>query len=244
MASVLNVVVEIMPSSASSVSRTVSTGVEQRLLVLLHVLVVGERQSLERREETREVADESTCLAPGEFGNIGVLLLGHHRRPGREPVVEGHESELRRCPQDPLLADTAQVHPEQRHGEERLGHKVSIGDTVKAVVEDRIEAEIGGGLFRVERQRRTSQRSRAEHRDIRALAGIDQPLGIASQSPAMGEQMVREGDGLRLLEVGVTGQVGVARLLGVGQSVRCSRSTRSSTSSIAERVQSRRSVAT
>ena len=89
-------------------------GVEQRLLVLLHVLVVGERQSLEGGEETGEVTDESACLAPCEFGDIGVLLLGHHRRPGREPVVKGHESELRRCPQDPFLADTAQVHPEQR----------------------------------------------------------------------------------------------------------------------------------
>ena len=60
----------------------------------------------------------------------------------------------------------------------------------------------------------------------------------------MGEQMVREGDGLRLLEVGVTGQVGVARLLGVGQERALQSLDEASTSSTAERVQSRRSVAT
>ena len=217
-------------------------GVEQRLLVLLHVLVVGERQSLERREETREVADESTCLAPGEFGNIGVLLLGIIDDPVENPssrVTNPNSVDAHRI----HLADTAQVHPEQRHGEERLGHKVSIGDTVKAVVEDRIEAEVGGDFSG---RAATTNRPALQRRAPRhcALAGIDEPLGIAARAQPWASRWCERATGCACWRVGVTGQVGVARLLGVGQERALQTLDQSSTSSIAERVQSRRSVAT
>ena len=63
-------------------------GVEHRLLVLLQVAVVGERQCLERRQQAGEVTDETTGLATGQLGDVGVLLLRHDARPGRVGVVQ------------------------------------------------------------------------------------------------------------------------------------------------------------
>ena len=56
-------------------------GVEDRLLVLLQVAVVGEREALERGQQTGEVADKATGLAAGELGDVGVLLLRHDADP-------------------------------------------------------------------------------------------------------------------------------------------------------------------
>ena len=68
--------------------------VEQRLLVLLQVAVVGERQALERGEEPGEVADQAAGLAAGELGDVGVLLLRQHRRAGAVRIGEPEEAEL------------------------------------------------------------------------------------------------------------------------------------------------------
>ena len=63
-------------------------GVEDRLLVLLQVAVVGQRQRLEGGQQPGEVADQAAGLAAGELGDVGVLLLRHDARPGGVAVVE------------------------------------------------------------------------------------------------------------------------------------------------------------
>ena len=78
-------------------------GVEDRLLVLLEVAVVGQRQRLQGGQQPGEVADQPAGLAAGELGDVGVLLLRHDARPGRVAVVEPHEAELPGRPEDDLL---------------------------------------------------------------------------------------------------------------------------------------------
>ncbi len=68
--------------------------VEDRLLVLLQVTVVGQRQALEGRQQPGEVTDDPAGLAAGQLGDVGVLLLRHDARPGRVGVIEGDESEF------------------------------------------------------------------------------------------------------------------------------------------------------
>ena len=51
--------------------------VEGKLLVLLHILVVGEGQPLHRREHRHEVAIDSARLATGKLRDVRVLLLRH-----------------------------------------------------------------------------------------------------------------------------------------------------------------------
>ena len=84
--------VATMPANAGS--RTVSGVdlVEHRLLVLLQVAVVRQRQALERGEQAGEVADEPAGLAAGELGDVGVLLLRHDARPRGVGVVAAGRS--------------------------------------------------------------------------------------------------------------------------------------------------------
>ena len=81
--------------------------VEDGLLVLLQVAVVGERQPLERREQPGEIADEAPGLSAGELGDVRVLLLRHDARPRRVAVVEPDESELAGVPDDDRPRRTA-----------------------------------------------------------------------------------------------------------------------------------------
>lgn len=52
-------------------------GIKNRFFVLLHIPVVGERQAFEEGEEGREISDEASAFASGEFGNVRIFLLGH-----------------------------------------------------------------------------------------------------------------------------------------------------------------------
>ena len=54
-------------------------GVEQGLLVLLHVLVVGQRQAVHHAVQRGQVADDPRRLGAQQLGGVGVLLLRHDR---------------------------------------------------------------------------------------------------------------------------------------------------------------------
>ena len=131
--------------SAASASADLVDRVEQRLLVLLQVAVVGEREALQRGEQPGEVADEAARLAPGQLGDVGVLLLRQHRGAGGVGVVEAERSRTRRsttarsprrcgdrCTPSSASANSASATKSRsRHG-------------VEAVLEAGGEAEVGG----------------------------------------------------------------------------------------------------
>ena len=79
------------------------------------------------------------------------------------------------------------------------------------------EAERGGGGGGVDRQRRPGQRAGAERRDVEALDGGDEPIDVAGERPAVGQQVVGQQHRLGPLHVRVAGEVGVAGRLGPGQ---------------------------
>ncbi len=139
-------------------------GVEERLLVLLEVAVVRERESLQRDQHRVEVADETTRLAAGQLGHVGVLLLRQHRAAGGVRVVERAEAELLGRPEHDLLPHPGQVHAEQGDVEEGLRHEVAVGHRVEGVLEAAVEAELRRDVVGVERQRRPGQRARTERR--------------------------------------------------------------------------------
>ena len=157
------------PRQRAEGERGLVDGVEQWLLVLLQVTVVRERQALQRREEAGDVTDRAAGLAACELGDVGVLLLRHHRAAGRMRVVEHREPELGRRPQHPLLAQPREMHAEEREVEQRLSDEVSVAHRVERVLERRGEAEVGCGAMGIERQRRPGERARAQGRDVEAL---------------------------------------------------------------------------
>ncbi len=100
-----------MAATTASELSSVSTDVKQRLFVLLQVAVVGERQPFKERQRLHEVADDARALASGELRDVGVLLLRHDARAGREGVGQPHEAELGRRPEDHLLGTAARGAP-------------------------------------------------------------------------------------------------------------------------------------
>src|SRR2546423_6823484 len=75
-------------------------GIEQWLLVLLHVLVIRERNPLHNGEERQEITEDTASLAPRELRHVGILLLRHDAASGRDAVVQLDKCELPTAPEN------------------------------------------------------------------------------------------------------------------------------------------------
>ncbi len=194
--------------------------VEERLLVLLHVGVVGQGQALHDGEHGHQVAVETARLAPDQLGDVGILLLGHDRRAGGERVGELDEAELRGGPQGQIGGEPGAVHAEHGRGGEELDDIVAIGHRVHAVRAGRGEAEIAGEGLAVDDEGRPGQRRRSQRHDVDAPAAVREALTVAIEHGHVGEEVVGEEHGLGPLQVGVAGHGRLAMLLGLGEESR------------------------
>ena len=185
----------------------IGPGREDGRLVLLQVAVVRERQTLHRREETRQPADRRSRLAAGELGDVGVQLLRHHRRARGGALGQADEAELARRPEHELLADAREMHVQHRDRIEIVECEVAVGDRVDRVAH----------LARRRRQpqRRAGERAGSERALHRRLGGGGEPRTVAVEHLDPGEQVVAEGDRLAALEVRVAGDERVG--LGLGE---------------------------
>ena len=121
-------------------------GVKEGLLVLLHVLVVGQGQSLHHRQQAHQVAVDPARLAPDQLRHVRVLLLGHDGGAGGVGVVQVHELELPGAPEDDLLGEPGQMHHQDGQGGEQFDHIVPVRDGIHGVVGGLFEAQgLGGG---------------------------------------------------------------------------------------------------
>ena len=152
-------------------------GVEDRLLVLLEVAVVGEGQCLQGGHQPAEVADQAAGLAAGELGDVGVLLLRHDARPRRPGVVEGDEPELPGRPEDDLLGEPAHVDADLGGDVGELGDEVARRRAVDRVGAGTGEAELGGDQLRVEPEAVAGQRSPAVRRLLRRTPASSRRAG-------------------------------------------------------------------
>ena len=165
--------------------------VEDRLLVLLQVAVVREREALERGEQAGQVADETPGLAARELGDVRVLLLRHDARPRGVGVVQAHEAELLGRPEDDLLGEPREVDGEHRGDEGELGDDVARGGAVDRVLDRTVEPQLGGDGRRVQPERRAGERAGAVRREGGARVPVDPALDVAQQRPGVREQVVR-----------------------------------------------------
>ena len=189
--------------------------VEERLLVLLHVGVVGEGQPLHHREEPDEVPVDPAGLAPDQLGHVRVLLLRHDRRPGGVGVREVDEAELGRRPQHELLGEPGQMGGRDRRRRAELEREVAIRHGVHAVRRRRPEAESLGERVAVDGDGGARERGRAERAHVEAAARVGQPLAVPGQHEHVRQEMVSEQHRLRPLEVGVARHRGGAMPLGL-----------------------------
>ena len=98
---------------------------------------------------------------------------------------------------------------EQLHGEIPVAHRIH------RVLGDRREFKQAGDEFAIEANGRAGDRSAAEREHVEAAARVGDPAEIAVKHFDVGEQVVREIDRLRPLQVGIAGNEHVA--IGRGQ---------------------------
>ncbi len=177
-------------------------GVEQRLLVLLHVLAVGERQALEDGAQRHEGADDAADLGARQFGGIGIALLRHDRAAGGEGVGQGDEAERCRAPDHDLLRQARQVHRRERGRGDELHDVVAVGHRIERVGHRPLEAQRLGRLARIDRMRRAGERGRPQRRFVQPRAAIGETATVAAEHLDIGHQVMAEGDGLRRLQMG------------------------------------------
>ena len=117
------------------------TGVEDAFLVLLHVLVVGKRQALQRGEQTHQVSIDPSGLSPHQFRHIGVALLRHDGRARGIGIGEGNKAEFPAGPQDQLLGEPGEMHHQDGQRAQQLQGEIPVRNTVHAVEADAVKAE-------------------------------------------------------------------------------------------------------
>ena len=192
-------------------------GVEERLLVLLEVPVVGEGQPLEDGQQRDQVAGHPAHPAPGQLEHVGILLLRHQRGTGGVGVGQLGETELRGGPEHDLLGQPGEMDHEQRAGRDQLHGEVAVGDGIQAVGAERREVERAPGAGAVDGQRGAGQRPAAERQHVAAAVAVAQPFGVALEHLDVGQQVVGERDDLGPLGVGVAGERGGPVLAGTSE---------------------------
>ena len=190
-------------------------GVEEGLLVLLQVPVVGERQALQGGQQAGQVADQPAGPAPGQLGDVGVLLLGEHRAAGGVGVGQARRSRTPR-------STTARSPPRAGTGARRSGPG-RTGPRPRSPGRTRRRGSSRTGPAKPSSAATRSGSSGSdEPASAPAPSGetssrrrvLEQPVDVPGQRPAVGQQMVGQQHRLGPLQVGVARQVDV--LCGLG----------------------------
>ena len=175
--------------------------VEDLLLVLLHVLGIGERQALHDDQQRGEGAGDAAGLGAHQLGGVRVALLRHDRGAGGEAVGEPDEAELRRAPQHDLLGEARQVHGANRGGGKRLQREIAVRHGVERVGGRPVEAERHGGGAAVDRPGRAGERRGAQRALVQPPAAIDEAAAVAIKHLHIGEEVMPEGNRLGALQM-------------------------------------------
>ena len=157
------------PGHRGEAERQQVVRVEQRRLVVLQILGIGQRQALQQHQQRDQVADDPRRMAADQLGGVGVALVGHDRRSGRPGVGQLDEAERLRRPQDDLLGQPRQMDRAERGGVEIIDDEIAVADRIEAVGGRPVEAERLGGRVAVDREAGPGQR-RAAQRAIRSSA--------------------------------------------------------------------------
>mmetsp|Transcript_589 Transcript_589/g.1429 ORF Transcript_589/g.1429 Transcript_589/m.1429 type:complete len:395 (+) Transcript_589:285-1469(+) len=188
--------------------------VEQRLLVLLQVLVVRRRQALQYGQHRRQVSHNARALAAKQLKSIGVLLLRHEARPCCIRVGELHHREWAGAVDDEVLRPPAQVHAEEACPEKCLAHKVTVAHGVHRVgAHSSYESELLGNRLPIDAECISRERTRSERQRGNARDEVVEPLVVPLPRGSVGEQPVAPPHRLRVLQVRECGHEHVALLL-------------------------------
>ena len=172
-------------------------GIEHRLLVLLHVLRIGQRQALHHRQQPDQRAGHPPGLRPHQLGRVRIALLRHDRAAGGERIRQPDEPERRAehqitissAKRDRCIAEIAAA--------ARNSSAKSRSDTASSeLAAGRSNPSAAAVICPVDRERRAGQRRRAQRAFVqppprsppaardRAPASRHRPAGGGRTSPA------------------------------------------------------------
>ena len=185
--------------------------VEQPLLVLLQIAVVGHRQPLQQGQHGHEVAHDAAGLAAREFRDVGVFFLRHQRRARGVGVGNPDEIEFRAGPQDHVLRQPREMHRQERGGRAEFHDEIPVADGVHGVLRQlrpagRVhEVEQPGNQLPVQRQGGSGDGAAAEGADVHAPVAVPETLAVPLQHLHIGQQVMGKIDRLGALQMGVAG---------------------------------------
>mmetsp|Transcript_6391 Transcript_6391/g.9700 ORF Transcript_6391/g.9700 Transcript_6391/m.9700 type:complete len:400 (+) Transcript_6391:361-1560(+) len=173
--------------------------IEQGLLVLLEVLVVGPGQALEGAHEPAQVAEDPAGLAPQQLECVRVLLLGHQ---GAACAVGVRQSDTALIVEDDeVLRELGQVGQQQRGPPQELRHKVPITHRVQGVEGDVLEAQLLGEEVAVDAEGVASQGPAPQGQRVHPGYQVHQTLAVSVEGGDVAHHPVAEQDGLCRLQV-------------------------------------------
>src|SRR5690348_13695026 len=95
------------------------------------------------------------------------------------------------------------MHARHRETKQKLTNKVAVANDVEAVLADTREFQIASDRFAIENNRRAGESARSERKDVGSSKTIAQSFAIARESFHVTEQIMREQNWLRALQVRV-----------------------------------------
>ena len=184
-------------------------GIKSRLFVLLHVLIVGQRQPLHGSQKRHEIAVYTSGLAADKLTDIGILFLRHNAAAGRKGIIHLHKTVLVGIPDDEFFGEAAQVHHQDRESREKLQQIISVGDAVHGIPCRAVKIELVSHIGTVQRIGRTSERTGSQRALVHARAAVTYPQIISAEHLKVGVQVMGQRRGLCLLQVCKPGHKGL-----------------------------------
>ena len=143
-----------------------------RLLRLLHVFIVGQRQSFQLQRDGLRRAVDAAHFGADQLRQVGILLLRHGARSGRKRLRQNDKSKLRRREKRDLFGKPAQVQPNKSQRLQILENEVAIAGGVHGVRRRRRESQLARSNRAVERKRCAGHRTRTQRAIVQPRRAI------------------------------------------------------------------------
>ena len=181
--------------------------VKRKFLILLHILIVCQRNSLHGSKNGCQSSINTSCFSSYQLSNIRVLLLRHNTASGTVCIINFHKTVLIGIPENNLLGKTAEMHHNRRKCRQQFNHIISVRYRVHAVSGWLIKVQKLCGVFSVQRIGSSCKSSRAKRTGVHSLADIKQTASVTAEHFKICSHMMRQRNWLGFLEMGKAGHI-------------------------------------
>ena len=176
--------------------------IENRFLVLLHILVISKRNCLHGCQKTCLIPENTSGLAANQLGHIRILLLRHDAASGRVTVIHLHEPVFIAVPENDFLTEARQMHHHKRKITQKLNGIIAIRNRIHTVSGRPVKIKAFRNKFAVQRIGGSCQCARTERAFIQSLSGVLKTKAVSPKHFKISPEVMRQCDRLCLLQMG------------------------------------------